>query len=141
MVEANRKNMFKIIGINLILFALLFGLVFLNKKVLRPGLGHISFLAILTGSFPNFIAAYIISLAFVNSVLIRKPQNGRFIVYPGSALVFVVLTIEELGFVWGASIVFDVFDIMGSGLGSLLSVATYELMAEKQAITAFSSEG
>ena len=131
MVKTNRKNMLKIIGINLVQFALLFGLVSLNKKILRPGFGHISFVTILTGSFPNFIAAYIISLAFANAVLIRKPQNGRLIVYLGSVLVFVILAIEEITSMWGASTHFDSFDILASGLGSLLSVTTFELIARK----------
>jgi hypothetical protein len=131
MVKTNRKNMLKIIGINLVLFALLFGLVSLNKEILRPGFSHISFVRFLTGSFPNFIAAYIISLMFANAVLIKKPQNGRRIVYVGSVLVFVILAIEESIPMWGASTHYDAFDIWASGLGSALSIITYELMARK----------
>ena len=67
MVKLNRKSKARIIAINIFLFALLFGLVSLNKEILRPIFSHISFVKILTGSFPNFIAAYIISLAFVNA--------------------------------------------------------------------------
>jgi len=126
-----RKNILKIIGINLILFALLFGLVSLNKEILRPEFNHISFARVLTGSFPNFIAAYIISLAFVNAVLIRKPQNGRLIVYLGSVLVCVILTIEEFMPMWGASTHFDSIDILASGLGSLGSIITFERIARK----------
>jgi hypothetical protein len=96
---------------------------------LRPEFSHISFISILTGSFPNFIAAYIISLAFVNAVLIRKPQNGRLIVYVGSVLVFTILAIEEINPMWGASTYYDPFDILASGLGSILSIITFELMA------------
>jgi len=103
----------------------------LNKEVLRPQFSHISFARILMGSFPNFIAAYIISLMFANAVLIRKPQNGRLIVYVGSVLVFVVLAIEELIPMWGASTHYDALDILASGLGSALSIITYELMARK----------
>ena len=131
MVKPNRKNMLKIIGINLVLFALLYGLVSFNKEILRPEFGHISFMSILTGSFPNFIAAYIISLAFVNAVLIRKPQHGRLIVYVGSVLVFAILAIEEIDSIWGASTYYDPFDILASGLGSILSIFTFELMARK----------
>jgi len=131
MVITNRKNMLKIIGINLVLFALLFELVSLNKVILRPGFSHISFARILTGSFPNFIAAFIISLAFANAVLIRKPQKGRLIVYVGSVLVFVILAIEEITPMWGASTYYDPFDILASGLGSLLSIITFELIARK----------
>jgi hypothetical protein len=131
MAKTNRKNMLKIIGTNLVLFTLLYGLVFLNKNILRPALSHISFIRILTGSFPNFIAAYIISLAFVNAVLIRKPHNGRLIVYVGSVLVFAILAIEEIFPMWGASTYYDSFDILASGLGSILSIITFKLMAQK----------
>ena len=128
MEKPNQKNMLKIIGINLVLFALLYGLVSLNKQILRPEFNHISFISILTGSFPNFIAAYIISLAFVNAVLIRKPQNGRHIVYVSSVLVFTILVIEEIFSMWGASMYYDSFDILASGLGSILSIITFELI-------------
>jgi len=128
MVKPSLKNMLRIIGINLVLFALLYGLISLNKEILRPKFSHISFINILTGSFPNFIAAYIISLAFVNAVLIRKPQNGRLIVYIGSVLVFTILTIEEINPMWGASTYYDPFDILASGLGSIISIITFELM-------------
>ena len=129
MVKTNRKTMLKIIGINLVLFALLYGLVSLNKEILRPEFSDISFISILTGSFPNFIAAYIISLAFVNAVLIRKPQNGRLVVYVSSVLVFTILAIEEIIPMWGASKIYDSFDILASGLGSIFSIITFELMA------------
>jgi hypothetical protein len=128
MVKTNRKSMLRIIGINLVLFALLYGLVSLNKEFLRPKFSHIAFISILTGSFPNFIAAYIISLAVVNAVFIRKPQNGRIIVYVGSVLVFTILAIEEIYPMWGASTYYDPLDILASGLGSILSIITFELM-------------
>ena len=85
----NRKHTLKIIGINLLLFAFLFGLVSLNKGVFRPTLNHLPFFRILTGCFPNFIAAYVISLAFVNAVLMRKPKHARIIVVISSLLIFV----------------------------------------------------
>ena len=129
MAKPNRKIMLKIIGTNLVLFALLYGLVSLNKGILRPEFSHISFISILTGSFPNFIAAYIISLAFVNAVLIRKPKNGRIVVYVSSVLVFTILAIEEINPIWGASTYYDPFDILASGLGSISSIITFELMA------------
>jgi len=131
MIKTNRKNMLRIIGINLVLFALLYGLISLNKEFLRPEFNHIPFISILTGSFPNFIAAYIISLAFVNAVLIRKPQQGRLIVYVGSVLVFAILAIEEINPIWGASTYYDPLDILASGLGSILSIITFKLIARK----------
>jgi len=128
----NRKKILKIIGINLVLFALLYGLVSLNKDILRPEFSHIAFARVLTGSFPNFIAAYIISLAFTNAVLIRDPQNGRLIVYLGSVLVCVILIIEEITPMWGASTHYDSIDILASGLGSSLSIITFELIERKR---------
>ena len=113
---------------NILLFALLFGLVSLNKEVFRPNFNHINLVNILTGSFPNFIAAYIISLAMINAVLTKNPKHGRVIAYMSSALVFLVLTIEEIKPMWGASEHFDSFDILASGLGSLLSISTFEII-------------
>ena len=132
MVKPSLKNMLRIIGINLVLFALLFGLVSLNKEILRPKFSQISFINILTGSFPNFIAAYIISLAFVNAVVTREPKYGRFIVYISSLAVFAILTVEEFKPIWGASTHYDSFDILASGLGSLLSIMTFELIFLKR---------
>ena len=129
MAKSNRKNMLRIIGINLVLFALLYGLISLNKEILRPEFSHIPFVSILTGSFPNFIAAYLISLGFVNAVLMRKLQHGRLIVYVGSVLVFTILAVEEIYPMWGASTYYDPFDILASGLGSMLSIITFELIA------------
>ena len=80
---------------------------------------------------PNFIAAYIVSIALTNAVLIRKPKNGRLIVYLGSVIVCVILTIEEVTSMWGASAYYDSFDILASGLGSLLSIVTFELIERK----------
>jgi len=118
----------KVIAINAILFAALFGLVSLNKEILRPALNHSGFLKILTGCFPNFIAAYIISLVFVSAVLTRKFKYGRLIVYSGSIAVFVILTIEELKPMWGASTYYDTLDVIASGVGSTLAIFTYELL-------------
>jgi hypothetical protein len=113
---------------NILLFALLFGLVSLNKEVFRPNFSHLPLVSILTGSFPNFIAAFVISLAFINAVLTRNPKHGRVIAYMSSALVFIFLTIEEIKPIWGASEYFDSFDILASGLGSLLSILAFEII-------------
>jgi len=117
----------KVIAINAILFAALFGLISLNKEFLRPALNNSNLLKILTGCFPNFIAAYLISLASVSAVMIRKINHGRLIVYTISIVVFIILMIEELKPMWGASTSYDAFDIIASGLGSILTMATYEL--------------
>jgi hypothetical protein len=131
MEKNSPKSMVKIIGINLLLFAVLFGLVSLNKEILRPRFNHIAFVRILTGSIPNFIAAYIISVMLVNAVFRRKPKNGNAIVYFGSTLVFVILTIEELLPMWEASTHYDALDIVASGLGSALAIITYKLIKRK----------
>ena len=127
----NRKSKQRIIVINLLLFALLFGLVSLNKEFLRPLYSNTPIIKVLIGSFPNFIAAYIISLAFMNAVVIREPKYGRLIVYLSSFLVFAILTIEEFKPIWGASTHYDPFDIFASGLGSLLTILTFELVVLK----------
>ncbi len=128
----NRKSKQRIIVINLLLFALLFGLVSLNKEFLRPLYSNTPVIKVLIGSFPNFIAAYIISLAFMNAVVIREPKYGRLIVYLSSFLVFAILTIEEFKPIWGASTHYDPFDIFASGLGSLLTILTFELVVLKR---------
>jgi hypothetical protein len=123
----NSKNRLKAIAVNAILFAALFGLVSLNKEFLRPTLNNSDLLKILTGCFPNFIAAYLISLAPVSAVMIRKIKHGRLIVYTGSIVVFLILMIEELKPMWGASKYYDLYDIIASGFGSILTIITYEL--------------
>ncbi len=125
MILNNRK---KIIIINSLIIASLFGLVALNKEILRPLCSDASFASVLTGSFPNFIAAYLISLAIVSAMLIRKPKFGRQIVYAASFIVFAILTIEELMPMWGASTHYDSFDIFASGIGSLLAIFTFEFI-------------
>ncbi len=48
-----------------------------------------------------------------------------------SILVFIILTIEELKPMWGASTQYDLFDILASGLGSLLAILTFEIFIGK----------
>jgi len=130
----NINNKKKVIAINAIIFAALFGLVSLNKEVLRPASNNSSILNILTGCFPNFIAAYLISLASVSAVLIRKFKHGRFIVYAFSIAVFAILMIEELKPMWGASTYYDTFDIIASAVGSIIAILTYELLKSVEMI-------
>ena len=124
----NWKSKKKVLVINAFLVAVLFGLVSLNKEVLRPALNSSHLLIILTGCFPNFIAAYLISLAFVSAVLIRKLKRGRLIIYLWSIAVFVILMVEEIKPMWGASTQYDTFDIIASGVGSTLAILTFELI-------------
>ena len=88
-----------------------------------------------TGSFPNFIAAFIIGLFFVNGAVTMEPKYSRLLVYLGSLLVFAVLTIEEVKPMWGASTCYDVLDIIATGAGSLLAIVTYELIVFKRKAT------
>ncbi len=118
----------KVIAINAFLIAALFGLVSLNKEILRPASQDSVFLSSLTGCFPNFIAAYIISTAFVSASIVRRMRRARLLVYAGSFIVFLVLTIEEIKPMWGASTYFDPLDIIASGAGSLLAVITFEVL-------------
>jgi len=132
MTKPNQKTRLRIVVTNLILFALLFGLVSLNKGFFRPTFNHIPFVKFLTGSFPNFIAAYLISLSIVNPILIRKPKSGRIIVYISSLVVFIILTIEEIKPMWGASTYNDLYDIFASGIGSAFAILTFELISLRQ---------
>jgi hypothetical protein len=120
-----KKTIIKIIGINLSLFILLFGLVYINKAVFRPTFNQTQLAQILTGSFPNFIAAFLIGLCAVNPVLIRKPPSGRLIVYLGSIGVMVLLILDELKSI-AASKQYDMYDIAASIMGSLFAVLTFE---------------
>ena len=122
------NNKKKVIVINAFLFAALFGLVSLNKEILRPALNNSSLLKYLTGCFPNFIAAYIISLFFVSAVLIRKMKYGRPLVYISSIAVFAILMIEEIKPMWGANTYYDTFDIIASAVGSIIAIITFELL-------------
>ncbi len=118
----------KVIAINGFLIAALFGLVSLNKEILRPALNNTGLLKTLTGCFPNFIAAYLISMASVSAAIIRNFKHGRIIVYSFSIIVFTILMIEELKPMWGASTYYDTYDIIASGVGSILAILTYELL-------------
>ena len=123
------KNKGKYIAINLILFALLYFLVSLNKEYIRPLFENKPFLGIVTGSFPNFIAAYIISL-FPFAFILAKELNirkSRFLFYTVTIIVFIILTIEEIKPFFNASTVYDIYDIMANGLGSVFAILTFEL--------------
>lgn len=128
MSDLKLKSRTRIIGLNLLLFAALFGLVSLNKEVLRPESIHSEYARTLTGCFPNFIAAYLISLAFVNAILSRRPKYSRLIVFLSSTVIFIILTFEELRPLWGASTHYDPWDIAASGIGSLLAIINFELI-------------
>ena len=122
------KNIKKVVAINAILFAALFGLISLNKEFLRHTLNNTGFQKVFTDCFPNFIAAYLISLLSVSAVLIRKIKHGRLIVYACAIVVFLILMIEEIKPMWGANEYYDSNDIIASGVGSFFTIITYELL-------------
>jgi len=123
----------KYLAINLILFAILYLSVSFNKEFIRPIYGHSPIIGIITGSFSNFMAAYIISLFPIAAIIAKsiKIIKARLIIYVVSILVFIILTIEELKPMWGASTQYDLFDILASGLGSLLAILTFEIFIKK----------
>ena len=122
----NRQHL----AINLILFAILYLFVAFNKEFIRPLYGHSPIIGIITGSFSNFMAAYIISLFPVSPIISKnvKIKKARIIVYTISTLVFLILTAEELYQMWGASTQYDLFDILASAVGSLLAILTFEII-------------
>jgi len=126
------KNRKRLLATNALLFAVLFLLVTFNKEYLRPAFGYTPVIGVITGSLPNFLAACLISLCMVNGVLTRMPRRGRLFVYIGSALVCLVLTVEELRPMWGASTQYDLYDILASGLGSVTAILIYELIVRRR---------
>ena len=120
----------KYLAINLILFAILYLSVTFNKEFIRPVYGNSPILGIITGSFSNFMAAYIISLFPVSPIFSKKIKikKARIIVYTISTLVFLILTAEEMHPMWGASTQYDLFDILANAVGSLLAILTFEII-------------
>ena len=125
----------KIVGINVVLLSVLFGLVSLNKSVLRPRLDEGPIAGIIVDCLPNFLAALIISLFIVTTVLVRRLENGRMFVYAGSLAVFLVLAVEEFKPMLGASEQFDPWDIAASGIGSLLAALIFELLEKRTKVS------
>jgi len=123
----------KYLAINLILFAILYFSVSFNKEFIRPIYGHSPIIGIITGSFSNFMAAYIISLFPVAYILAKKIEikKAKIIFYVISILVFIILTIEELKPFVSASKTYDIYDILASGLGSLVAIITFEVFIKK----------
>ncbi len=122
------KGKKRILVFNSILFAILFLSISFNKEILRPAYVQTRFGGVLTGCFPNFIAALIIGLCFMNGIVTRKPKHERLIAYMSSMLIFVILAVEELMPMWGASKHYDFYDIVASGVGSLFTITIFELI-------------
>ncbi len=124
----------KYLAVNLILFAVLYLSVSFNKDFIRSVYGHSLIIGIITGSFPNFMAAYIISLFPIAPTLAKniKIKKARLIIYTFSILVLLILSIEEVYPMWGASTQYDLFDIIASVIGSILAILTFELVTIKR---------
>ena len=126
----------KYIAINFVLFAVLYFSVEFNKEFIRPLVGDDHFFSILTGSYPNFIAAFIISLFPIAAILEKKPnlEKSRLIIYIVAIIVFLILTAEEFQPFFGASTVYDIYDILANGLGSIFAIITFEVLLRKTKI-------
>ena len=118
------------ITVNLILFAILYLTNAFNDAFIRPVYGQSPVIGVLSGSFPNFMAAWIISLFSLAPILARKIdiKKARAIFYTVTLLVFLILTVEEIRPMWGASETYDLYDIIANGLGMLIAIFTFELM-------------
>jgi len=127
------RNKRKRMAINLILFAVLYFSVSFNKGYIRPNYGNTPILGIMTGSFSNFMAAFIISLFPLSAVLSSNfsLRKSRFFVYVVAVIVFILLTIEEIKPYSGASKVYDAYDIIASGLGSILAILIFEILVRR----------
>ena len=128
------NNKKKYIVINLLLFAFLYLSVTFNKESIRPYYGNDAFWGILTGSYSNFAAAYIISLFPFAAIFAKKlsKKKSRLFFYGFAILVFLILTLEEINPFFGVSKVYDMYDIIASGLGSLFAIITFELIIRKK---------
>lgn len=123
------KKKIKQIAIPLILFAVLYFSVSFNKEYIRPFYGDIPFWGILTGSFSNFMAAFIISIIPFTPIILKKfsVKKSRLIVYISAISVFLILTLEEFTPIVDASITFDIYDIIASGIGSIIAILIFEI--------------
>ena len=118
------------VAVNAILLALLLLSVSFNKEYLRPAFAGNPVLELLTGSYANFIAAYVISLFPACPILTRRFGVTRQmqIILATAVGVFIILTIEELAPGLGASKVRDGNDIIASALGSFCAILTFHFL-------------
>ncbi len=129
-----RTDKIKSIAVNLFLFAFLYLSVSFNKEYIRPVYGNMPFWGIITGSFSNFMAAYIISMFSLAPIVANRVKlvRARLIFFSISVLAFIILTIEEVKPFVDASKVYDTYDIIASGIGSLFAILTFELCFSKK---------
>jgi hypothetical protein len=133
-IKGFKANKMKFIAVNLALFAFLYLSVSFNKEYIRPVYGSIPFWGIITGSFLNFMAAFIMSMFSVAPILANRLsiRKARLIFYTIAILVFIVLTFEEINPFVDASETYDPFDIIASGLGSVIAVLSFEIFFRKK---------
>lgn len=124
------RNKRKLLAVPFILFAILYFSVSFNKEYIRPIYSGSTILGIITGSFSNFMAAYIISLLPIAQIFSKEIElkKARLIIYFAAAAVFILLTIEEIAPYVNASKVYDIYDIIASGIGALFAVLTFEII-------------
>lgn len=118
---------------NAILLAFLFLSVSLNKEYLRAAFAGIPALNVLVGSYPNFIAAYVISCFAACPILTERFNNKNATpIFVATAIgVFMILTVEEVAPVLGVSAARDDYDVIASAFGSSCAILTF-LFCEKK---------
>jgi hypothetical protein len=82
----------------------------------------------MSGIFPNFIAAFILSTVTYYPALAGRLRYPRAVIYANAALVFLLLTVEECMSLLGASETYDPYDILASAAGSALAILTFEAL-------------
>ncbi|MDH4139935.1 MAG: hypothetical protein OEV43_05125 [Coriobacteriia bacterium] len=120
------------IAVNAALMAFLFLSASFNKEYLRPAYTGGAVLATLTGSYSNFMAAYVISLSPACPILTRMfaPTKGTAVVVATAIGVFAILTIEEVTSILGVSEVRDGHDVIASALGASCAILTFLLLRQ-----------
>ena len=118
------------IAVNAALFAFLFLSVSFNKEYLRPAFTGGTVLATLTGSYSNFMAAYVISLSPACAILTKRfaPTKGTAVVVATAIGVFAILATEEVTSILGVSALRDGHDVIASALGSSCAILTFLLL-------------
>jgi len=131
-MDSNRSKK-KYLVINLLLFAFLYFSVSFNKEYIRPIYADKAFWGILTGSYSNFMAAYVISLCAIPAIFARNlMKQSRMVFYTVSGFIFLLLMFEEISPFAGVSKVCDIYDILASALGSLFAIFTFEIIFKKR---------
>jgi VanZ family protein len=101
-------------------------------EYLRPRYGRLQYFDILIGSLPNFVGAFVFSLALSSEISKLYVKKRKLIIYLMSSLVFIILTIEEFHPFFTATKTFDKFDIIASAIGALCSVIVLESSMRKK---------